>query len=108
MMADRLSLSGPMLLRKIKETKIEAANHDEAFCELDGALARKRSIVEEWKIEVEKWEDNPNDTSVQNPFITRVASKWSLHHDVKFHSKWRICRDDSHYCTTTTCTTRGA
>jgi hypothetical protein len=71
-----------MLLRKIKETKIEAANHDEAFHELDGALVSKRSIVEEWKIEVEKWEDNPNDTSVRNPFITRVASKWSLHHDV--------------------------
>jgi hypothetical protein len=68
-----------MLLRKMKETKIEAASHNEAFHELDGALASKRGVVEEWKVEMEKWEDNPNDTSVRNPFITRVTSKWSLH-----------------------------
>jgi hypothetical protein len=94
-----------MLLRKMKETRIEAASHDEAFRELDGALASKRSIVEEWKVEMEKWEDNPNDTSVRNLFVTRVASKWSLRGGCCFILNGCTCRDDSHHRTTTTCTT---
>jgi len=53
------------------EAKEERVTHQAAFEELDGAL--KLEMTTPWKIEVERWEDNPNDLSVANPFEGKVV-----------------------------------
>lgn len=53
------------------EAKKERAAHHVAFEELDGALKPETTVP--WKIEVERWEDNPNDLSVANPFEAKVV-----------------------------------
>lgn len=63
-------MTGVTLLRKMNEAKEERAAHQIAFEELNGAL--KFKTVEPWKIEIERWEDNPNDLSVTNPFEAKV------------------------------------
>ncbi|OAX33799.1 hypothetical protein K503DRAFT_794391 [Rhizopogon vinicolor AM-OR11-026] len=62
---------GAMLLRKMDEAKEEDEAHRTVFEELDGAL--KRETSEPWKLEVEHWEYNPNDSSVTNPFEAKVT-----------------------------------
>jgi hypothetical protein len=61
---------GSTLLRKIKEAKEESVSHRVAFEELNRAL--KLETTEPWRIAIELWEDNPNDSSVTNPFEAKV------------------------------------
>jgi hypothetical protein len=63
-------MTGATLLRKMNEAKEEREVHQLAFEELNGAL--KFETTESWKIEIECWEDNPNDLSVTNPFEAKV------------------------------------
>ncbi|KAG2122502.1 hypothetical protein DEU56DRAFT_873615 [Suillus clintonianus] len=63
---------GAMLLRKMNEAKEEKEAHEIAFEELDGALPPKAS--DPWKLEIEYWECNPNDSLVSNPFEPKVTS----------------------------------
>ncbi|KAG0696153.1 hypothetical protein DFH29DRAFT_984710 [Suillus ampliporus] len=60
------------LLRKMNEAKEEREAHWIAFDELNEAL--KLEATGPWKIEIEHWEDNPNDSSVTNPFEAKVIS----------------------------------
>ncbi|KAH7918603.1 hypothetical protein BV22DRAFT_1024324 [Leucogyrophana mollusca] len=62
---------GTTLLRKIVEAKAEKMAHRDAFVELDGAL--KPETTAPWKDEIEKWEDNPNETGIPNPFEAKVT-----------------------------------
>ncbi|KAG2090914.1 uncharacterized protein F5147DRAFT_748193 [Suillus discolor] len=48
----------------------ESKAHQIVFEELHGVL--KPETTETWKIEIEDWEDNPNDSSVTNPFEAKV------------------------------------
>ncbi|KAG1870583.1 hypothetical protein DFJ58DRAFT_852169 [Suillus subalutaceus] len=61
---------GATLLRKMIEAKEEHEAHQTAFQELDEALAPE--TTEAWKVEIESWEENPNDSSVTNPFEAKV------------------------------------
>jgi hypothetical protein len=54
----------------MNEAKEERVTHWAAFEELNGALELETTMP--WKIEVECWEDNPNDLSVANPFKVKV------------------------------------
>lgn len=45
---------------------LEKAAFHATFEELDAAITEEHRIA--WKVEVERWEENPNDTSVSNPF----------------------------------------
>ncbi|KAG2028860.1 hypothetical protein BDR03DRAFT_1019255 [Suillus americanus] len=58
------------LLRKIKEAKEESEVHQIAFEELNGALRLETMGL--WMIMIKHWEDNPNDSSVTNPFEAKV------------------------------------
>ncbi|KAG0693366.1 hypothetical protein DFH29DRAFT_985501 [Suillus ampliporus] len=57
---------GASLSCKMKEATLEKAAFHVAFEELNNALTEKHCIA--WKAKVEKWEDNPNDAHVPNPF----------------------------------------
>ena len=71
-----MSATGTTLLHKMNEAKEERVAHQAAFDELNGAL--KPETTAPWKIEIEYWEDNPNDLSV-NPFETKVTREWILY-----------------------------
>ncbi|KAG1839753.1 hypothetical protein DFJ58DRAFT_718504 [Suillus subalutaceus] len=61
---------GATLLRKMIEAKEEHEAHQTAFQELDEALVPE--TTEAWKVEIKSWEENPNDSSVTNPFEAKV------------------------------------
>ncbi|KAG1793209.1 uncharacterized protein HD556DRAFT_1432380 [Suillus plorans] len=63
-------MTGVTLLRKMDEANKESEAHQMVFEELHGVL--KPETTETWKIEIEDWEDNPNDSSVTNPFEAKV------------------------------------
>jgi hypothetical protein len=65
-------LLGATLLHKIDEVKDEHQTHMSAFKELNGAL--KPETTAGWRVDVEHWEENPNDISVPNPFEVNVSS----------------------------------
>ncbi|KAG2359945.1 hypothetical protein BDR07DRAFT_1487598 [Suillus spraguei] len=60
------------LLCKMSEAKEEQEAHQTAFQELNEAL--EPAMTESWKVEVESWEENPNDPSVVSPFEAKVTS----------------------------------
>ncbi|KAG2113416.1 uncharacterized protein F5147DRAFT_744141 [Suillus discolor] len=61
---------------------IEKADHEAAFQEFNAAISSDHRSA--WTVEMEKWEENPNDTSVTNPLdvyypeITQVAARLKL------------------------------
>ncbi|KAG2107222.1 uncharacterized protein F5147DRAFT_746023 [Suillus discolor] len=61
---------GATLLRKMIEAREERKAHQTAFQELNEALAPE--TMEAWKVEIESWEENPNDSLVANPFEAKV------------------------------------
>ncbi|KAG1852201.1 hypothetical protein F4604DRAFT_1883522 [Suillus subluteus] len=62
---------GATLLRKMSEAQEEREAHRIAFEELDDALEPGTS--DSWKLEIEYWEHNPNDSLVTNPFEPKVT-----------------------------------
>ncbi|KAG2089640.1 hypothetical protein BD769DRAFT_1632141 [Suillus cothurnatus] len=68
---------GVTLLRKMDEANKESKVHQIAFEELHGT----------WRIEIEDWEDNPNDSLVTNPFEAKPSCKLQFHGtDVSMHT----------------------
>ncbi|KAG2745146.1 hypothetical protein P692DRAFT_20742764, partial [Suillus brevipes Sb2] len=63
---------GATLLRKMNEAHEEHRAHASAFEELNEALAPETTAG--WRACVKHWEENPNDTSVPNPFETKVST----------------------------------
>ncbi|KAG1720604.1 uncharacterized protein EDB91DRAFT_1240394 [Suillus paluster] len=61
---------GATLLRKMIEAQEERGAHQTAFQELNEALAPE--MTEAWKVKIESWEENPNDSLVTNPFEAKV------------------------------------
>ncbi|KAG2362627.1 hypothetical protein BDR07DRAFT_1451060 [Suillus spraguei] len=54
-----------LLLFKIKEAQTEKAEHGAAFKEFDSVIMSENCMA--WKVKMEAWEENPNDTMVSNP-----------------------------------------
>ncbi|KAG2155314.1 uncharacterized protein EDB93DRAFT_1239208 [Suillus bovinus] len=65
---------GTTLLRKIDKAQEEKEAYRMAFEELDGALQPRTS--DPWRLEIEYWEHNPNDSSVTNPFRPKVTPRY--------------------------------
>ncbi|KAJ8591371.1 hypothetical protein M405DRAFT_851366 [Rhizopogon salebrosus TDB-379] len=61
---------GASLLRKMNEATQEKLAFEAAFEELDNAITSEHRTG--WQEEVNKWECNPNDTSVPNPFEAKT------------------------------------
>lgn len=49
----------------MQEAVTEKADHDAAFQEFNGAISADHRSA--WTVEMETWEENPNDTCVTNP-----------------------------------------
>ncbi|KAG1729494.1 uncharacterized protein EDB91DRAFT_1239214 [Suillus paluster] len=63
---------GANLLCKTKEAMLEKVAFHATFKELDAAITEEHHIA--WKAEVERWEENPNDPSVSNPFEAKSVA----------------------------------
>ncbi|KAG1868741.1 hypothetical protein C8R48DRAFT_598239 [Suillus tomentosus] len=73
---------GASLVYKMREAVIEKADHEAAFQEFNAAISADHRSA--WTVEMEKWEENPNDTSLTNPLecksiqITQAAARLKL------------------------------
>ncbi|KAG1844729.1 hypothetical protein C8R48DRAFT_617802 [Suillus tomentosus] len=73
---------GAYLVHKMQEAVIEKADHKAAFQEFNAVISSDHRSA--WTVEMEKWEENPNDTSVTNPLesksiqITQAAARLKL------------------------------
>ncbi|KAG1836189.1 hypothetical protein C8R48DRAFT_751702 [Suillus tomentosus] len=56
---------GASLAHKMREAVTETADHEAAFREFNAAISSDHRSA--WTVEMEKWEENPNDTCVTNP-----------------------------------------
>ncbi|KAG1720353.1 uncharacterized protein EDB91DRAFT_1240417 [Suillus paluster] len=60
---------GASLLHKMKDARVERAEHQAAFKEFDTVITPKHRAT--WLNEIEAWEENPNDLTLANPFETK-------------------------------------
>ncbi|KIK42783.1 hypothetical protein CY34DRAFT_58396, partial [Suillus luteus UH-Slu-Lm8-n1] len=73
---------GASLIHKMREAVTEKADHDAAFQEFNGAISADHRSA--WTVEMETWEENPNDTCVTNPLerksiqITQASARLRL------------------------------
>lgn len=67
---------GSSLLFKIKEAQTEKAEHGAAFEEFDSVIPSENHVA--WKVEMEAWEENPNNTTVSNPLQLKGIGEFDL------------------------------
>lgn len=60
----------------MREAVIEKADHEAAFQEFNTAISADHRSA--WTVEMEKWEENPNDTSLTNPLECKSIRKFCL------------------------------
>ncbi|KAG1805425.1 hypothetical protein EV424DRAFT_1544390 [Suillus variegatus] len=60
---------GAYLAHKMQEAVIDKADHKAAFQEFNAAISSNHRSA--WTVEMEKWEENPNDMSVTNPLESK-------------------------------------
>ncbi|KAG2144236.1 hypothetical protein DEU56DRAFT_937900 [Suillus clintonianus] len=63
---------GASLLHKMKDARVEKAEHQAAFEEFDAVITPEHRAA--WLSEMEGWEENPNDTTILNPFETKAIA----------------------------------
>ncbi|KAG1738452.1 uncharacterized protein EDB91DRAFT_1249364 [Suillus paluster] len=66
---------GTSLAYKMQEAVIEKADHEAAFQEFNAAISPDHRSA--WTVEMEKWEETPNDTSLTNPLECKSIHKFS-------------------------------
>ncbi|KAG1832385.1 hypothetical protein EV424DRAFT_1469546 [Suillus variegatus] len=64
---------GAYLTHKMQEAVIEKADYEAAFQEFNAVISSDHRSA--WTVEMEKWEENPNDTSVTNPLEFKSICK---------------------------------
>lgn len=65
--------SGAYLTHKMQEAVIEKADYEAVFQEFNAVISSDHRSA--WTVEMEKWEENPNDTSVTNPLEFKSICK---------------------------------
>ncbi|KAG1781389.1 hypothetical protein EV702DRAFT_1177583 [Suillus placidus] len=60
---------GASLLHKMKDARVERAEHQAAFEEFDTVITPEHRAT--WLNEIEAWQENPNDLTLANPFETK-------------------------------------
>jgi len=61
----------------MKEAKEGKVAFQASFEELDSAITREHHSA--WTAEVERWEDNPNDPNIINPFEPKCVGMLHVH-----------------------------
>lgn len=60
----------------MREAVTETADHEAAFREFDAAISSDHRSA--WTVEMEKWEENPNDTRFTNPLERKSIREFCL------------------------------